>query len=214
MSDKINVVIVDDYEVFQIGFRYMLNNLPIVENTFEVSSSKELKELLNDIDPDVIFMDVNLGDEKGFYVTRQILAKNPTIYVVAITASKDIEDFIEMIDAGAMGFLLKNITQKELEVALEEIINGNMYFSKEFLTAAKQLLPKKKKQTKIQLSEREKEVLKHICMGYSNQEIAEALNLSSHTIDAHRKKLLSKTGARNTASMIMLSIKDGIIELD
>ncbi|MCG8701904.1 MAG: response regulator transcription factor [Bacteroidales bacterium] len=214
MEEKISVIIVDDFEVFRVGLKYMLNTLPFVDQVFEAVNSKELNDLLKKADPDVIFMDVNLGDENGVDLTRQILAKHPYTYLIAITSSKDIEYFIKMMDAGAVGFLLKNITQKELEVALSDILKGNTYFSKEFLTAAKQLLPRKATKKKVQLSEREQEVLKHICLGYSNQEIAEQLDLSSHTIDAHRKKLLSKIGARNTASMIMMSIKEGIIDLD
>lgn len=214
MEDKISTVIVDDFELSRVGLRYMLRNIPFVESVEEATDSKELFDIIKKNEPDVIFMDVNLEHENGIELTKKVLAAQPHTYIIAITSSKDIQHFIEMVDAGAIGFLLKNVTNTELEKALIEILKGNPYYSKEFLTVANQLLPRQGKKSKIKLSDREKEVLKLICKGYSNQEIADELELSSHTIDAHRKKLLSKIGAKNTASMIMISIKDGIIDMD
>jgi DNA-binding NarL/FixJ family response regulator len=214
MDDKISVIIVDDYELSRVGLRYMLKTIPYVESVKEATNSKELFDLVKKDEPDLILMDVNLDVEYGSNITEQLLRKLPNTFVIAITASKDIQHFIDMINAGALGFLLKNVTTEELKKAIDKVLKGEMYFSKEFLTAAKQLLPRHNKKSKIKLSDRESEVLKLICMGNSNQEIADSLKLSSHTIDAHRKKLLSKTGARNTASMIMISIRDGLIDLD
>lgn len=214
MEDKIAIIIVDDFELSRVGMRYMLRNISFVGSVKEATDSKELFELIKKEEPDVIFMDVNLEHENGIELTKKVLTNHPHTYVIAITSSKDIQHFIEMVDAGAVGFLLKNVTNTELEKALREILLGNTYYSKEFLTVANQLLPRHSKKSKIKLSGREQEVLTLICKGYSNQEIADELNLSPHTIDAHRKKLLNKIGAKNTASMIMMSIRDGIIHMD
>lgn len=214
MEDKISVVIVDDFELSRVGLRYMLKTIPYVCSVYEVSTSKELFEHIKKEEPDLVLMDVNLDTENGIDITEQLLRKLPQTYVIAVTASKDIQHFIDMMNAGAVGFLLKNVTHEELKKAIDKILKGEMYFSKEFITAAKQLLPKQGKKAKIKLSEREQEVLKLICLGNSNQEIADTLELSTHTIDAHRKKLLSKVGARNTASMIMIAFRDGLIDLN
>ncbi len=214
MKDKISVIIVDDFELSRVGLRYMLKNISFVESVKEATDSKELLCLIKKEEADVIFMDVNLEQENGIELTKKVLALQPHTYIIAITSSKDIQHFIEMVSAGAAGFLLKNVTNTELEKALLEILKGNSYYSKEFLTVANQLLPRQGKKSKVKLSVREQEVLKLICKGYSNQEIADELDLSPHTIDAHRKKLLNKIGAKNTASMIMISIRDGIIDMD
>ncbi len=214
MVNKIDVIVVDDFEMSLLGMRFMLGNIDFVSSVQEASDSKELFQLLKNHEPDVIFMDINLGSENGIELTKKVLDMHPDTYIVALTASKDIQYFIEMVDAGAAGFLLKNVTNDELEEALSEILKGNVYYSKEFLAVANQMLPKYKKKNNVKLSDREKEVLRLICDGHSNQEIANDLGLSPHTIDAHRKKLLSKIGARNTASMIMMSIRDGLIEVD
>lgn len=214
MDKKISVIIVDDFELSRVGLRYMLKTIPYIDDIKEATNSKELFDLLKIEEPDIILMDVNLDDENGIEITEQVLKKIRDTYIIAITASKDIQHFTEMMNAGAVGFLLKNVTKEELKKAFDEILKGDTYFSKEFLTAAKQLLPKQGKTSKIKLSDRETEILKLICLGNSNQEIAETLELSPHTIDAQRKKLLNKIGARNTASMIMISIREGLIDLD
>jgi DNA-binding NarL/FixJ family response regulator len=213
MSDKISAVIVDDFEMSRVGLRYMLKMIPYVESVEEATNGKEFFMLAKMNEPDLVLMDIQLEYETGIEITRQLLKQMPHTYVIAITASKDILHFTEMMEAGAAGFLLKNVTHEELEKAIKEVLAGNMYFSKEFLSAAKKLLPNKGIRSKIKLSDREKEVLKLICIGHSNQEIADELGLSSHTIDAHRKHLLSNIGARNTASMITTSIKEGLIDL-
>ena len=212
MLEDLSVIIVDDYELSRMGLRYMLSNMPKIKTVEEVENSKELFELLKKFEPDIIFMDLYLEEEMGIEVTQKVLSKYPDIYVIALTTSSDARNFTEMIEAGASGFLLKNIKKEELKTALDEILKGNMYFSKEFLTLAKKLVPKKEKKHAVKLSDREREVLNLICKGHSNQEIADEIKVSIHTVDAHRRSLLSKTEAKNTANLIMISFRDGLIE--
>lgn len=213
MKDIVTVIIVDDHEMSRIGLSTMLETIDYIKVIGTAGNSKQLFTLLRTEEPDIIFMDIDLTGENGIDITRKVLAQHSDIYVVAFTSSDEVSNFSNMIDAGAFGFLLKNVSMQELHKAIDEITNGNMYFSKEFLLIARQLVPSTKvKKAGIKLSEREKEVLRFICLGFSNQEIADELFLSYHTIDAHRRNLLSKTGARNTASMIMISIRDGLID--
>ncbi len=213
MEQRLSAIIVDDFEMSRLGMRQMLSGISCIEKLREASNSKELMDLLKQEEPDMIFMDVQLGDEQGYEITRQVLAKYPDTYVLAITSSKEVQHFIEMMEAGAVAFILKNISHTDLEKAICEVAKGNSYFSKEFIDVAGKLVPRQPKRSKIALSDREKEVLWYICQGSSNQEIADSLGLSSHTIDAHRKNLISKTGARNTASMITIAIRDGLIDV-
>lgn len=214
MDDIVSVVIVDDHEIFRMGLGLMLNELPYINLLAEASNSTQLFNLLKKDEPDLIFMDIDLGGESGIEIAKKVLAKYPYTYIVAMTSSDEIHNFKEMIDAGAVGFLLKNITREELNIALKEIIAGNQYFSKEFLLIARSLNRSKPKKSNIQLSDREKEVLRFICQGCSNQEVADELFLSPHTVDSHRRNLLAKTKARNTAEMIMISFRDGLINYE
>lgn len=213
MDDIVSVVIVDDHEIFRMGLEVMLSGFPYIKLIGEASNSTQLFNILKKDEPDIVFMDVDLAGEYGVDVTRKVLAKYPYTYIIAITSSDEIRYFNDMIDAGAVGFLLKNVSKDELDTALKEIIAGKQYFSKEFLMISRSLnMSTKQKKSKIQLSDREKEVLKLICKGCSNQEIADELFLSPHTVDSHRRKLLNKTKARNTAEMIMVSFRDGLVD--
>jgi len=138
------------------------------------------------------------------------LFRYPEIKVVALTISESIALFNDMIAAGASGFLLKNIKEAELEGAINAVMEGDNYFSKEYLALVK---PKQvaKSKSKIALSEREKEVLSLICEGNSNNEIAEELNISVYTADQHRRNILLKTDAKNTAQLVMIAFKEGLV---
>lgn len=214
MEDIVSVIIVDDHDIFRLGLTVMLNKIPYIKVIGDVSDSCQLFNLLKQRDADIVFMDIDLGSENGIDIAKKLLAKYPDVNILAITSSDEIRYFKEMIEAGAKGFLLKNIKEAELRVAIEEILHGQMYFSKEFLMVARQLNPAKIKKSSILISDREKEVLRLICQGYSNQEIADELFLSFHTVDAHRRNLLSKINARNTAEMIMISFREGLINYD
>jgi DNA-binding NarL/FixJ family response regulator len=214
MDNIVSVAIIDDHDIFRLGLTVILNNIPYIKVIGDASGSAQLFNIIKQHEPDIIFMDIDLGDENGIEITKKVLAKYPKINIIAITSSDEIRYFKEMIDAGAVGFLLKNIKEHELKNAIEEILHGNMYFSKEFLMVARQLNPAKLKKSTIQISDREKEILRLICQGFSNQEIADELYLSFHTVDAHRRNLLSKINARNTAEMIMISFREGLINYE
>jgi DNA-binding NarL/FixJ family response regulator len=214
MNDKIDIVLVDDHKIFRVGLEALLSGLDNINVVGDVERGEDLFKLLRKEEPDIIFMDVNLDDESGIDLTRKVLARYPFIKIIALTSSDEVNNFNEMIDAGASAFILKNASEKELQKAIDEVIKDNNYFSREFLFLAKQFNGKPKKRSNIHLSERELQVLKLICEGNSNQEIAGQIGISVHTVDTHRRNLLSKTEARNTASLVMIALRDGLLELD
>lgn len=214
MEQEIEIIIVDDHKIFRIGLEALLDSFENVKVIGDVESGTELFQMLRTKEPDIIFMDIHLGAENGIDLTKKIIARYPDILVVALTSSDEVNNFNDMLEAGAAGFLLKNAVESELKKAIEEVVKGNNYFSKEFLFLARQFSSKPKRKSNIQLSEREKEVLALICQGLSNQEIASSVDLSIHTVDTHRRNLLSKTGAKNTASLVMKAFRDGLLEID
>lgn len=212
MDSIVTVAIVDDHKIARIGVDFILNNLSFVKVVGEAANSHQLFELLKTTSPDIIFMDLRLGQESGVDITRIILAKYPDIRVIALTMTEEIKYFTEMMEAGAYGYMLKNVNEQEFENAITDVMNGKHYFSKEYLTFSKQLNLPEKNENQIHLSEREQQVLELICKGYSNNEIASELELSYHTIDSHRRSLMHKTGARNMANLVMTAIKQGLVK--
>ena len=204
------ILIVDDQQIIRAGVESILNGLPNAKVVGQAANRVQVFNFLKSYDVDVVFMDIHLGEESGIALTRELLSKYPDIKVIALTISEGIGLFNEMIAAGASGFLLKNIKDGDLENAINAVMEGENYFSKEYLALVK---PKNtaKTKSKITLSDREKEVLDLICKGQSNNEIADELNISVYTVDQHRRNLLLKTDAKNTAQLVMTAFKEGLV---
>lgn len=214
MAQTVEIIIVDYHKIFRVGLKSILESISNVSVIGETENGVGLFKLLKTREPDIVFMDVTLGGENGIDLTRKLVARYPDILVIAMTSSDEVNNINHMLDAGATGYLLKNATEKEIELAIESVINGDNYFSKEFLNLAKVFNRKPRKKSQIILSKRETEVLAHICHGASNQEIADAMKLSVHTVDSHRRNLLLKTNSRNSAKLVMIAFKEGLINYD
>jgi len=204
------ILIVDDQQIIRAGVESILNGLPNAKVVGQAANRNQAFNFLKSNEVDLVFMDIHLGEESGITLTKELLFKYPEIKVIALTISESIALFNDMIAAGASGFLLKNVKEAELESAITAVMEGDNYFSKEYLALVK---PKDfvKTKSKIQLSDREKEVLGLICSGNSNNEIADELNISVYTADQHRRNLLLKIGAKNTAQLVMIAFKEGFV---
>ena len=150
----------------------------------------------------------------GIEATRRALKIYPGLKIVALSSYGDEIYYRQMIKEGVMGFLTKNCNKEELEFAINSIAGGNNYFSQDLLKKVVLNITKPGKNDKdeeIKLTHREKEILRFICLGLSNKEIAGKLFISSKTVDNHRTSLLNKTGSKNTASLVMCAIKKNLI---
>ncbi len=206
------IVIADDHIIFRKGMRTVLNEIPFIKVIGEVSNGVELLKFLKKQPVDIVFMDINMPQMSGIEATQKVREKYPDTEVIALTMHEEIGYFNQMIDAGASGFLLKKTTKEELEQAIETVMQGENYYSKEFVCSMN-ITPPKKKKVEVDLSKRELEVLELICKGYSNVEMAKKLNISNKTVDGHRTRLLDKTGAKNAANLVMFALKNNLVDL-
>lgn len=206
------IIIADDHIIFRKGMRTVLNEIPFIKVIGEVSNGNELLKFMRKQPADIVFMDINMPEMNGIEATKKVKEKYEKTAILALTMHEEIGYFNQMIDAGADGFLLKKTTKEELEEAITSVMEGENYYSKEFVSSMNINLPKKKK-VKVDLTKREKEILELICKGYSNVEMAKKLNLSQKTIDGHRTRLLDKTGAKNAANMVMFALKNNLVDL-
>ena len=209
--DIARIIIVDDHIIFRKGLHTILNEIDSVKVVGEASNGNELLDLLKKQETDIIFMDIKMPYMDGVEATRKVLAKYPQIKVVALTMFEEISYFNQMIEAGASGFLLKKTTTQELEKAIQLVLLDESYFSEEFMSSVNKYMKPKTKDSSIQLTDREQEVLELICKGFSNAEIAKMLGVSSRTIDGFRAKLFEKTGAKNAPNLVMFALKNGLI---
>jgi len=219
--NKKSVFLVDDHQLFREGLKLLLSNMPFIGGISEASNGSEFLEALQpkmpetvvDI-PDIVFMDIEMPVMNGIDTTMAAMDRFPQLKIIALSMYGDEEYYTKMIHAGVKGFILKNSGIQEVEDAIVNVVNGKNYFSQEIVAGLVLNLTKRKKTAGTgELSDREVEVLYHICKGYSNKEIADTLFLSKRTVDKHRENLLLKTGSKNTAGLVIFAIQSGIIEL-
>ena len=212
---KHKVILVDDHKLFRKGLRMLVDSLDLFEVSGEASNGNEFLELLDQGKPDIVMLDIAMPEMDGIEAARLALVKHPDLKIITISMFGDQGYYFKMVDAGVKGFLLKNSDFTEVKLALETVVEGGNYFSRELLmnlvTALKNTPAVSAPESP--LSEREKEVLRLICKGMSTQRIAASLSLSKRTVDSHRANILSKTNCRNTASLVAYAIKEDLVEL-
>jgi len=208
----IRLVIADDHEIFRKGLRIILNELDEVKVVGEAQNGHELFEILKHQDAELVLMDIRMPVMDGIEATKKIVEKFPHIKVIALTMFEEISYFNQMIEAGADGFLLKKTNKDELQRAITQVMQGDNYFSEEFISNVNRNQRPASRLATIELTEREQEVLELICKGMSNAEISKYLGVSARTVDGHRAHLLEKTGAKNSPHLVMFAIKNGLIK--
>jgi DNA-binding NarL/FixJ family response regulator len=195
-----SVFIVDDHYMVIEGIRSLLQSDKSIEWTGHAMNAASCLAFLKKQQPDVILMDINLPDKSGIDLCKEVKEKYPSVFVIGLSTFNQQSFIQKMMDNGASGYVLKNATQEEITDAIATVIKGKTYLSEE----ASHTLRKDETAT-IVLTRREKEVLELIANGMTNAEIAKKLFISVTTVDTHRKNLLTKLEAKNTASLVRIA---------
>ena len=197
---SIKVFIVDDHYMVIEGIRSLLQNEKSVEWAGHATNAASCLAFLQQQQPDVILMDINLPDKSGIDLCKEVKEKYPSVFIIGLSTFNQQSFIQKMMDNGASGYVLKNATQKELMEAIEAVAKGKIYLSDEVSQTLR-----RNESTNIVLTRREKEVLELIAEGMTNNVIAQKLFISPATVDTHRKNLLAKLDAKNTASLIRMA---------
>ncbi len=217
----IQIMVVDDHKMVRDGIKASLATTDEIVIADEAGSGKEAMDKIENNSPlDVIIVDINLGESNGIEVTKMITQQYPHIKVLALSMHDEVIHIANMLEAGAMGYILKNTGMNELIAAIKAVAEGENYFSKEVSTALMHSFLSRKKRSTYRnqvcledLTKRETEILKLIAEEYTNQEIAEKLFISPRTVDTHRRNLILKLNAKNTAGLVRFAIKHNLVQL-
>ncbi|GAA3781373.1 response regulator transcription factor [Flavobacterium ginsengiterrae] len=219
MNANIKIALVDDEVLFRKGISFLLQREENIEIVFEASNGEDLvnKLLENEIKPDIIIMDLKMPVLNGVEATKIIRKSFPDIKIIALT-SYDSKSFIaNMIQVGAVAYLIKNTTPKDLIKTINEVSKKGFYYNESVLkTIQETIVSSKNSKGNLEtsfLSPREIEILQLICQQKTTSEIAEHLFLSPRTVEGHRNNLLLKTESRNIAGLVVYAIQNDIAVL-
>jgi len=215
---KVKILLVEDQRFMREGFRALVKDQTELEVVGEADNGKEAIDKALALAPHIVVMDITLRDSEltGIQATRKIKAVRPEIKVLALSQWEDGPSIKGMIAAGASGYLSKSCTVEELHDAIEAVMQGKPYFSAEVNAAVQEefvnLTQNAFRRPPHGLSEREVEVLRRTALGENAKTIAEALTLSSKTVETHRRNLMKKLGIDNLADLIKFALREKIIQ--
>jgi len=215
---KIRVLIADDHSIVRAGIRSLLEGQSNIEVVGEASNGCEAIELATQLQPDVVLMDIVMGDLSGLVATQEIKERTPAVKVLALTMHDREEFFFAMLQAGALGYVLKGSEPNELLTAIDVVYRGLPFLSPSVTKAVlENYLARGTDYTQSSydsLTLREKEVLHLTAEGKTPREMAEMLHLSSKTVEKHRAKVMQKLDLQNLSELIKYAIRKGLIEVD
>ena len=207
----INVFIVDDHRMVIEGLCLLLQDVPDLKIVGTAISGEEAITGIPNAEVDVVLLDINMPGINGIDTCKQLLKSNPELKIVAISMHKESSLIKLMLSNGAKGYVLKNAGRDEVITAITEVYHGKNYLdhdvSEIVLNSVMNQTNKKSSNPFPSLSPREKDVLHCILDELTTNEIAERLHISFGTVETHRRNMLIKTGARNTAGLVRIAIE-------
>lgn len=217
----IKVAIADDHKIFRKGVILSLRPYTNIRFVLEADHGQQLLDGLNDIStddkPDVILMDLRMPMKDGIETTKLVAKQFPQIHIIALTMFEDERFVSHMMEIGANGYLLKSADPAEIKRAIMEVMSKGYYLNN-FVNRI--LLKKSHSKTKtiptlnseITLNDRERDVIKYICMEFTAQEIAQKLEVSPRTVEAIKDRLMERFGAKNTAGLVFFAVKNNLVD--
>jgi two-component system, NarL family, response regulator NreC len=213
MADPIRVLIVDDHAVVRTGIRLLLGREPDIEPVGEAGTGREAIFQARALKPDVVLMDVVMPDQTGLEALPMLIHEDPDVKVLLLSMQDDPRYVREAFSAGATGYVLKEAADTEVVAAIREVAKGGRYVSPELgarLLAAD--ADAEKRADEDPLSDREREVLRLLALGHTNQEIAQQLFISVRTAETHRAHIMQKLRLQSRAELVRYALDQKLLD--
>ncbi|HYE54871.1 MAG TPA: response regulator transcription factor [Chitinophagaceae bacterium] len=216
MNYNIRLVIADDHEIFRDGLALMLSKQQDIILAGQAANGKELLELVATTQPDVVMTDVKMPGMDGIEATKLLLQQNSDLKIIALSMFDEENLIVDMLEAGAKGYLLKNADKQEILDAVNQVYEDKTYYCRHTSAKLASLIVKSKfnphkKAEPVSFSDREKEIVKMICQQCTTQEIGERLFLSKRTVEGYRTRILEKMNVKNTAGVVIFALRHHLI---
>lgn len=213
----IKLMIADDHEIFRDGFKLMLTKYPEIILIGEAANGKELVDEAMNLQPDVIITDIKMPVMDGIEATKMIIERFPDMGIIGLSMYDEDDLIVEMLEAGAKGYLIKNAGKEQITEAIRTVYNNDPYYCKTTSHKLTNMIARSrfnpyKKTAKAEFSEREIEIIDLVCKELTNKEIADKLFLSVRTVEGHRLKILEKMNVKNSVGLVVYALKNGIVK--
>ena len=210
---KIKIAITDDHVMVLRGIQSMFTNVQEVQIIATYANAEETLNGLQNDQPHVLLLDINLPDMNGIDLSKQLLKHYPDLKIIALTNFEDISFVKRMLKNGVHGYLLKNTDKVELLKAMKTVLSGELYLQKDLNTRLlrQTAKPKPDNGLNVRLTRREHDVLVAISEELTTQQISEKLFISPKTVETHRMNIMSKLGAKNSVGMIKIAIEKELL---
>ncbi|MBP6686821.1 MAG: response regulator transcription factor [Lacibacter sp.] len=215
--NQIKVAIADDHQIFRKGVILSLRSYTNIRFVLEAENGEELLAGLAEAQPDVILMDLRMPGKDGIETTKAVNKLYPNMHVLVLTMYEDERFVTHLMENGANGYLLKSSDPSEIKKAILEVFTKGYYLNN-FVNRI--LLKKSHNKVKtiptlnseIQISDKEKQVIRLLCMEYTAQEIAKEMEISARTVEAIKDRLMERFGVKNSVGLVFFAMKNSLID--
>jgi DNA-binding NarL/FixJ family response regulator len=219
MDKKVyKIILADDHTLFRDGLKLLIEKEEIGIVIGEAENGLQVLNLIENEKPDLVVMDIDMPVISGLEATEKAVAKFPDLNILILSMHGEQHYYNELINVGAKGFVHKTAGKQELQTAICNVAEGGNHFSNELLRKIimdinKPQINVHSESSHIELTDRELEILRLFCSGFTASEIASTIFLSVKTVEAHRSKLLHKTETKNTIALVLYAIKNKIVSI-
>ncbi|HEX5149979.1 MAG TPA: response regulator transcription factor [Parafilimonas sp.] len=219
LNTTIRVIIADDHDMFRLGLRTFLNEEDDIEVVAEASDGRKLIMLAKEFNADVIITDIEMPEIDGINAIKQMKAAGLTARCLVLSTYNSHQLIIDSLEAGAMGYIVKNADAGEVVDAVRTLNEHHPYYCKTTNSSLVRKISKSQfnpynKASADCLNDKEKAVTKLVCQEKTNAEIAKLLFMSARTVEGTRKRIMDRTGVKSTAGLVIYAIKNGIFSID
>lgn len=214
MTSPIRLVIADDHEIFRDGLALMLSRQKNMSLAGQASDGGELLAMVRQTQPDVVLADIKMPHMDGIEATKVLLQEFPDLKIIALSMFSEENLIVEMLEAGAKGYLLKNADKQEILDAIASVMQNQEYYCRDTSVTLASMIVKSnfnRKKDVVEFSDREMEIIKLICKQFTAQEMGESLFLSRRTVEGYRTRILEKMNVKNTAGVVIYALKNKLI---